>query len=90
MLYAMQYKTCKHFAVTLTPEEKATCYCPGANSRGDPAKKTYQLDGKLCFEPINPDKCPYYFPVNLRFREWPCHWNFLLFDSLKSLDTMFL
>jgi len=63
-----QCKSCKYFAVPLTEEQKATHHCPGANPRGDESKKACQLAGKPGFESTNPEKCPYFFPLAMRFR----------------------
>lgn len=62
--------TCKYFAVPLSNEEKALSHCPGADPFGDPAKKICTLKGKLEFkeETWEPESCPYYFPIFMRFR----------------------
>jgi hypothetical protein len=64
----VQCKTCKYFAVPLTAEQQATRHCPGANPLGDAAMKECQLKDKPGFESVHPDKCPYYFPLSMRFR----------------------
>jgi len=66
----MKCPTCKYFAVPLTPEEKIRALCPGANPKGDPAQKVCALLGKPDFnvEQLQPETCPYYLPIFLRFR----------------------